>query len=125
MIGALFILLAMLIILAVFIGKNVHHTCSVWLFHDFKDMSSVSVILIAFAAGIVFTMLCFFVSNLIKKNKKKKSESEETKSEQKKDEKKSKPAFSFGRNKKSADDKKSESPLAAANEKLAKENELL
>jgi len=69
MIGALIVLLIMLVILAIFIGKNVHHTCSIWLFHEFKDMSSVSVILIAFAVGIVFTMFCFFISYLVKKEK--------------------------------------------------------
>ena len=70
MIGALVFLLIILVILAIFIGKNVHHTCSMWLFHEFSDLSTVSVIMIAFAAGIVFTMLCFFISYLIKKDKK-------------------------------------------------------
>ena len=118
MIGILFILLAMLVVLAIFIGKNVHHTCSVWFFHDFKDMSSVSVILVAFAAGIVFTMLCFFISYLIKKNKK--NEPELKKEEKKPVKPVSKPAFSFGKNR-----KKTASSLAQANEELAKENERL
>ncbi len=81
MIGALVFLLIILVILAIFIGKNVHHTCSMWLFHEFSDLSTVSVIMIAFAAGIVFTMLCFFISYLIKSDKKKfakKGNSEET-----------------------------------------------
>ena len=81
MIGALVFLLIILVILAIFIGKNVHHTCSMWLFHEFSDLSTVSVIMIAFAAGIVFTMLCFFISYLIKSDKKKfakKGKNEET-----------------------------------------------
>lgn len=114
MIGALVFLLIILVILAIFIGKNVHHTCSMWLFHEFSDLSTVSVIMIAFAAGIVFTMLCFFISYLIKSDKKKfakKGKNEEISGTSagaaSGDIKPKKSFFKFGRNKKKADVNKS------------------
>lgn len=105
MVGALIVFLVVLAILAIFIGKNVHNTCSIWLFHQFNDISSVSVILFAFAVGILFSMFCFFISFLIRKDRKnlagKKIEKAPVKSESKseiKDENiKQKKAFGFGK----------------------------
>ncbi|MCR4736130.1 MAG: hypothetical protein K5829_14125 [Treponema sp.] len=115
MIGALIVLLIMLVILAIFIGKNVHHTCSIWLFHEFKDMSSVSVILIAFAVGIVFTMFCFFISYLVKKDKMNKAlnpqkdeSSEKVEKVNRFEKRKNKPAFKF---KTKVNEKKEAEPL--------------
>lgn len=66
MIAALIIILLVLIFLAFFIGKNLTNVCTLWLFKTYTDKSVVVVIFIAFAAGIIFSLLCYLVAKLIR-----------------------------------------------------------
>ena len=66
MIAALIIILLILIFLAFFIGKNLTNVCTLWLFKTYTDKSIVVVIFIAFAAGIIFSLLCYLVAKLIR-----------------------------------------------------------
>ena len=66
MIAALIIILLIILFLAFFIGKNLTNVCTLWLFKTYTDKSVVVVIFIAFAAGIVFSLLCYLVAKLIK-----------------------------------------------------------
>ena len=66
MIAALIIILLILIFLAFFIGKNLTNVCTLWLFKTYTDKSVVVVIFIAFAAGIIFSLLCYLIAKLVK-----------------------------------------------------------
>ena len=66
MIAALIIILLVLIFLAFFIGKNLSNVCTLWLFKTYTDLSVMVVIFIAFAAGIVFSLLCYLIAKLIR-----------------------------------------------------------
>lgn len=66
MIAALIVILLILIFLAFFIGKNLTNVCTLWLFKTYTDLSVMVVIFIAFAAGIVFSLLCYLIAKLIR-----------------------------------------------------------
>ena len=40
--------------------------CTLWLFKTYTDLSVLVVIFIAFAAGIVFSLLCYLIAKLIR-----------------------------------------------------------
>ena len=66
MILALIIILLIILFLAFFIGKNLTNVCTIWLFQTYTDKSVVVVIFIAFAAGIVFSLLCYLIAKFIR-----------------------------------------------------------
>ena len=66
MIAALIIILLIIIFLAFFIGKNLTNVCTLWLFRTYTDKSVVVVIFIAFAAGIIFSLLCYLIAKFIR-----------------------------------------------------------
>ena len=66
MILALIIILLIILFLAFFIGKNLTNVCTLWLFKTYTDKSVVVVIFIAFAAGIVFSLLCYLFAKFIR-----------------------------------------------------------
>ena len=66
MIAALIIILLIILFLAFFIGKNLTNVCTLWLFKTYTDKSVVVVIFIAFAAGIIFSLLCYLVAKLVR-----------------------------------------------------------
>ena len=66
MIAALIIILLIILFLAFFIGKNLTNVCTLWLFKTYTDKSVVVVIFIAFAAGIIFSILCYLIAKFIK-----------------------------------------------------------
>ena len=66
MIAALIIILLILIFLAFFIGKNLTNVCTLWLFKTYTDKSIVVVIFVAFAAGIIFSLLCYLIAKFVR-----------------------------------------------------------
>jgi uncharacterized integral membrane protein len=66
MIAALIIILLIILFLAFFVGKNLTNICTLWFFKTYTDLSVTVVVFIAFAAGIVFSLLCYLVAKLIK-----------------------------------------------------------
>ena len=66
MIAALIIILLIILFLAFFIGKNLTNVCTLWLFRTYTDKSVVVVIFIAFAAGIIFSILCYLIAKFIR-----------------------------------------------------------
>ena len=66
MIAALIIILLILLFLAFFIGKNLSNVCTLWLFKTYTDKSIVVVIFVAFAAGIIFSLLCYLIAKFIR-----------------------------------------------------------
>ena len=66
MIAALIIILLIILFLAFFIGKNLSNVCTLWLFKTYTDKSVVVVIFIAFAAGIIFSLLCYLIAKFIR-----------------------------------------------------------
>ena len=66
MIAALIIILLIILFLAFFIGKNLSNVCTLWLFKTYTDKSIVVVIFIAFAAGIIFSLLCYLIAKFVR-----------------------------------------------------------
>ena len=66
MVLTLIVFLAIVIFMAVFIGKNLQNVCSLWLFKSFENVPSAVLVLIAFAAGIVFCILLIIIYKLKK-----------------------------------------------------------
>ena len=66
MIAALIVILLIILFLAFFIGKNLSNVCTLWLFKTYTDKSVVVVIFIAFAAGIIFSLLCYLIAKFIR-----------------------------------------------------------
>ncbi|MBR5400284.1 MAG: hypothetical protein IK102_00620 [Treponema sp.] len=66
MIAALIIILLIILFLSFFVGKNLTNVCTLWLFKTYTDLSVTVIVFIAFAAGIVFSLLCYMVAKLIR-----------------------------------------------------------
>ena len=66
MLAALIIILLIILFLAFFIGKNLTNVCTLWLFKTYTDKSVVVVIFIAFAAGIIFSLLCYLIAKFVR-----------------------------------------------------------
>ena len=66
MVITLIVFLAIVIFMAVFIGKNLQNVCSLWLFKSFENVQSAVLVLFAFAAGIVFCILLIIIYKLKK-----------------------------------------------------------
>ena len=66
MVITLIVFLAIVIFMAVFIGKNLQNVCSLWLFKSFENVPSAVLVLFAFAAGIVFCILLIIIFKLKK-----------------------------------------------------------
>ena len=66
MVLTLIVFLAIVIFMAFFIGKNLQNVCSLWLFKSFENVPSAVLVLIAFAAGIVFCILLIIIYKLKK-----------------------------------------------------------
>ena len=66
MIAALIVILLIILFLAFFIGKNLSNVCTLWLFKTYTDKSIVVVIFVAFAAGIIFSLLCYLIAKFIR-----------------------------------------------------------
>lgn len=66
MIAALIVILLIILFLAFFVGKNLTNVCTLWLFKTYTDLSVTVIVFIAFAAGIVFSLLCYLVAKLIR-----------------------------------------------------------
>ena len=66
MIAALIIILLVLIFLAFFVGKNLGNICTFWFFKTYTDLSVTVIVFIAFAAGIIFSLLCYLVAKLLR-----------------------------------------------------------
>ena len=66
MIAALIVILLIILFLAFFIGKNLTNVCTLWLFKTYTDKSVVVVIFVAFAAGIIFSLLCYLIAKFIR-----------------------------------------------------------
>ena len=89
MILTMIIAIAVAVLLAVFIGKNLAYSTSLWLFKDFGETNVAVIVLIAFAAGIVFALLCILLGKIAKETR----DAEKAKAvKESKEEKDSKPA---------------------------------
>ncbi|MCQ2591799.1 MAG: hypothetical protein MJ188_03355 [Treponema sp.] len=92
MISALLILIVLLVLLALFIGKNISYNCPIWFFKTFDSTNVAIIVFLAFAAGIIFTLLVLLLGKLFKNESKNKevAEAEEKDSDDKKTLKKEK-----------------------------------
>lgn len=90
MILTMIITIAVAVMLAVFIGKNLAYSTSIWFFKDFGETNVAVIVLITFAAGIVFALLCILLGKIIKDSKavEKENEKEKILKEAKKENKK-------------------------------------
>ena len=70
MVVALILILLVCIFLAFFVGKNITNLCTFWLFKTYTDLSVTVIVFIAFAAGIVFSLLCYLAARLMKSSRK-------------------------------------------------------
>lgn len=61
MVFTLILFLAVIIFLAFFIGKNLSNVCTFWLFKTFTNLPVAVLVLIAFGAGIVCSLLLVFI----------------------------------------------------------------
>ena len=69
MIISLILILAIVIFIALFIGKNLGNSCPVWFFKSFEDKNVAVIIFIAFAAGIVFSIICMLIGKFASSGK--------------------------------------------------------
>ncbi len=70
MVAALILILLVCVFLAFFVGKNITNLCTFWLFKTYTDLSVTVIVFIAFAAGIVFSLLCYLAAKLMKSSRK-------------------------------------------------------
>lgn len=114
MVAALILILVVCVFLAFFVGKNITNMCTFWLFKTYTDLSVTVIVFIAFAAGIVFSLLCYLAAKLVKASRKNEIDdaSKNAKQEQKKqdrfDLKMEKLKMKIGRGKKSESQEKSD-----------------
>lgn len=85
MVFVLICILVLVILIALFIGKNLDNTTAIWLFKTFEDTNVAVIVFTAFAVGIIFTLLLLGISKLYKYTK---EQSIETEAAPKKDKKK-------------------------------------
>lgn len=64
MVATLVILLILVVFLAFFVGKNLGHVCTFWLFKTFENLPVAVLVLIAFGAGIVCSILFVLVAKI-------------------------------------------------------------
>ena len=74
MIVSLILILVIVIFIALFIGKNLGNSCPVWFFKSFEDKNVAVIIFIAFAAGIVFSLVCMLIGKFAAAGKNKPSD---------------------------------------------------
>ncbi len=66
MVATLIFILAIVVFLAFFVGLNLENVCSIWFFKQYTDIPVSVLVFIAFAAGIIFSILIYFISQLRK-----------------------------------------------------------
>lgn len=66
MVLGLIILLAVIIFMAFFIGKNLDYTTTIWFFKDYNEVSVIVLVFIAFAVGIILALICLMTSKILK-----------------------------------------------------------
>lgn len=77
-------ILALIVLVAVLTGFNLSNTCTIWFFHNFKDIPVFAALLGAFLAGVIITLPFTFRKKTKKVNtsEKKSSNPSETKNEE-------------------------------------------
>ena len=107
MVGTLIVILVVVVFMAFFIGKNLSNVCTFWLFHTFSDIQVSVLILLAFAAGIIFSLLALLIYKLkhsSDSSQKQNAETQESNHQENNHQKKEKNKRKGLRNKKSKDD---------------------
>lgn len=66
MVFTLILFLLIVVFMAFFIGKNLQNVCVLWFFKTFENIPTSVLVLIAFAAGIVFCILLMLIFKLKK-----------------------------------------------------------
>lgn len=61
MIFTLIVFLLVVVFMAFFIGKNLTNVCTLWLFKTYTELPVAVLVLIAFGAGIVFSLLLVMI----------------------------------------------------------------
>lgn len=69
MILTLIFIILIAVLIAVFIGKNLSYVTPIWFFKSFGETNVAVIVFIAFAAGIVFALLCLLIGKVIKPSK--------------------------------------------------------
>lgn len=64
MVFTLIVILAVIIFLAFFVGKNLTNLCTLWFFKVYENLPVSMLVLIAFGAGIVFSILVAMIYKL-------------------------------------------------------------
>lgn len=64
MIAALLILIVIVVFLAFLIGFNITNTCTIWFFKTYENVPVVTLVFIAFAAGVVMALLVVLFAKL-------------------------------------------------------------
>lgn len=74
MVFGLILILAVIVVLAFFVGKNIPNLCTIWFFKTYEQIPVAILVFAAFAAGIVFSII---VISFIKLNASPKKEKKE------------------------------------------------
>lgn len=69
MVLALILFLVLIVFLALFVGFNLSNVCTLWFFKVFENLPVSVLVLVSFAAGIICSLLCLFITK-IKRSKK-------------------------------------------------------
>ena len=64
MVATLIVFLLFIVFLAFFIGKNLGQVCTFWLFKTFENLPVAVLVLIAFGAGIVCSILFVIIAKI-------------------------------------------------------------
>ena len=62
MVLGLLVIIFVVVLLAFFFGLNLSNICTIWFFKTFTDVPVSMLVLVAFAAGIVFAFICVLIS---------------------------------------------------------------
>lgn len=81
MVVTLIFILALVVFLAFFVGHNITNVCNFWFFKDYTNLPVTILVFIAFASGIVLSLLCVFFARLKKSDEASASQSAKTKAE--------------------------------------------
>lgn len=64
MIVSLILLILVVVFLAFFIGSNISNSCTFWFFKTYTNVPVVTLVFIAFAAGVIIALLVILIAKL-------------------------------------------------------------
>lgn len=77
MVLTLLSIIVIIVMIAMFVGKNLAYSTPIWLFKTFDETNVVVIVFLAFAAGMVFAVLCILLAKIMQAAKSSEEEKKE------------------------------------------------